>query len=317
MQRVLVYVYSLLVCSLLLDCCRSAPVDCQQEQERLRAQVKALELRIKQQQLQIERILKERENVHDTGASEVDETVNELGGRKLFADCAEIYNSGNRRSRFYRIQPLASPTSFIVYCDMTDGGGWTVIQRRTDGTENFDRAWSDYKQGFGNFQNLNGEYWIGNDNLNYLTSQGDYTVKFDLSDWDGGKQYAQYRSFRVQNEQNLYQLSFGEYSGTAGDSLSGTYHPEVAWWANHNGMRFSTKDRDNDRYEGNCAKEDNGGWWFNRCHSVNLNGRYYNRGPFTSKTDDGIVWYTWHGWWYSLKSTVMKIRPSEFVPSTE
>ncbi|XP_072352979.1 fibrinogen-like protein 1 [Scyliorhinus torazame] len=315
MQRVSGCVYSLLVCILLLGCCRSAPVDCQQEQERLRAQVKALELRIKQQQLQIEGIL--RENMLDVGASEVEETANELGGRKLFADCAEIYNNGNRRSKFYRIQPLASPTSFVVYCDMTDGGGWTVIQRRNDGTENFDRGWSDYKEGFGNFRNLNGEHWIGNDHLNYLTSQGDYTVKFDLADWDGGIRYAQYRSFRVQNEQNSYQLSFGEYSGTAGDSLSGTYHPEVAWWANHNGMRFSTKDRDNDRYEGNCAKEDKGGWWFNRCHSANVNGHYYNRGAFTSRTDDGIIWYTWHGWWYSLKATVMKIRPYEFVPSTE
>ncbi|XP_067842979.1 fibrinogen-like protein 1 [Heptranchias perlo] len=317
MQRVYLSVCSLLVCILLLSCCRLAPADCQQEQERLRAQVKALELRIKQQQLQIERILSERENVHGIGASEVDETTKNLGGRKLFADCAETYNSGNRRSGFYRIQPLASPTSFLVYCDMTEGGGWTVIQRRTDGSENFDRVWSDYKQGFGNFQSVNGEYWIGNDNLNYLTSQGDYTVKFDLIDWDGGKRYAQYKSFKVQNEQNLYQLSFGAYSGTAGDSLSGTYHPEVAWWANHNSMKFSTKDRDNDRYEGNCAKEDNAGWWFNRCHSANLNGHYYNNGPFTSRTDNGIVWYTWHGWWYSLKSTVMKIRPSEFVPSTQ
>ncbi|XP_048403079.1 fibrinogen-like protein 1 [Stegostoma tigrinum] len=316
MQRVSVCVCSLFVCILLLGCSRATPVDCQQEQERLRAQVKALELQIKRQQLQIQRLLNERENIHDTSASE-DGATNDVGGRNLFADCAEIYSSGARWSKFYRIQPLSSPTSFKVYCDMTDGGGWTVIQRRTDGSENFDRVWSDYKEGFGNFQSANGEYWIGNDNLNHLTSQGDYTLKIDLIDWDGGKRYAQYRSFRVQNEQNSYQLSFGEYSGTAGDSLSGTYHPEVTWWANHNGMRFSTKDRDNDRYEGNCAREDKAGWWYNRCHSANLNGHYYKRGPFTSKTDDGIVWYTWHGWWYSLKSTVMKIRPSEFVPSTE
>ncbi|XP_072426388.1 fibrinogen-like protein 1 [Chiloscyllium punctatum] len=316
MQRVLVCACSLLVCILLQDCSRAAPVDCQQEQERLRAQVKALELQIKQQQLQIQRLLSERENVHDTGASE-DDATNDLRGRNLFADCAEIYNNGNRQSMFYRIQPLSSPTSFKVYCDMRDGGGWTVIQRRTDGSENFDRVWSDYKEGFGNFQSANGEYWIGNDNLNHLTSQGDYNLKIDLTDWDGEKRNAQYRSFRVQNEQNSYQLTFGDYSGNAGNSLSGTFHPEVAWWANHNGMRFSTKDRDNDRYEGNCAREDKAGWWYNRCHSANLNGYYYMRGPFSSKTDDGIVWYTWHGWWYSLKSTVMKIRPSEFVPSRE
>ncbi|XP_072108737.1 fibrinogen-like protein 1 [Mobula birostris] len=317
MRRPFVSLRSLLVCISMLSCSRSEPVDCLQEQIRLRAQVKALELRIKQQQLQIERILRERENSQSIDASENDESLNELEGRKYFADCAEAYNSRKRNSGFYRIQPLSAPSSFLVYCDMTEGGGWTVIQRRTDGRENFDRVWSDYKQGFGNFQSVNGEYWIGNDNLHFLTSQGDYTVKIDLTDWEGEKRYAQYKHFKVQNEENSYVLSFGAYSGSAGDSLSGTYHPEVQWWANHNGMKFSTKDRDNDRYHGNCAKEDKGGWWFNRCHSANLNGHHYNKGPFNAKTDDGIIWYTWHGWWYSLKSTVMKIRPSEFVPASD
>ncbi|XP_009582713.1 PREDICTED: fibrinogen-like protein 1, partial [Fulmarus glacialis] len=111
-----------------------------------------------------------------------------------------------------------------------------------------------------------------------------------------------------------YEMSCGEYSGTAGDSLTGGFHPEVKWWADHQGMKFSTRDRDNDNYEGNCAEEEKAGWWFNRCHSANLNGLYY-KGPYTAKTDNGIVWYTWHGWWYSLKSVVMKVRPADFEPN--
>ena len=59
-------------------------------------------------------------------------------------------------------------------------------------------------------------------------------------------------------------VRIGEYSGTAGDSLTGNFHPEVQWWASHQRMKFSTWDRDNDNYEGNCAKEDQSGWWFNR-----------------------------------------------------
>lgn len=36
--------------------------------------------------------------------------------------------------------------------------GWTVVQRRFDGSENFDRNWEGYVNGFGS---LNGEYWLG------------------------------------------------------------------------------------------------------------------------------------------------------------
>ena len=54
-----------------------------------------------------------------------------------------------------------------VYCDMTrNGGGWTVIQRRINGSKNFNRNWQDYKNGFGSAE---GEYWIGNDVIHKLT----------------------------------------------------------------------------------------------------------------------------------------------------
>src|SRR5258705_937728 len=51
--------------------------------------------------------------------------------------------------------------SLQVYCDVdTDGGGWTVFQRRADITPHVDfyRGWDDYKAGFGD---LNGEFWLG------------------------------------------------------------------------------------------------------------------------------------------------------------
>lgn len=64
--------------------------------------------------------------------------------------------------------------------------------------------------------------------------------------------------------QDSYELNIGEYSGTAGDSLAVRSHPEVQWWGGHQRMKFSTWDRDHDNYEGNCAEEDQSGWWFNR-----------------------------------------------------
>lgn len=55
------------------------------------------------------------------------------------------------------------------------------------------------------------------------------------------------------------------YSGQAGDALSGGANMVEQWSASHNGMQFSTRDQDHDRYmQGSCAVENRGGWWYNR-----------------------------------------------------
>ncbi|XP_006893610.1 PREDICTED: fibrinogen-like protein 1 [Elephantulus edwardii] len=286
--------------------------DCLREQARLRSQVLLLETRVKLQQIKIANLLQENEvQFLDRGD---ENSIFDLGGKRQYADCSEIFNDGYERSGFYKIKPLQSQEEFSVYCDMSDGGGWTVIQRRSDGSENFNRGWNDYENGFGNFVQKNGEYWLGNKNLHLLTTQGEYTLKVDLADFEKNSRYAKYTHFKVADEKNSYELSIGGYSGTAGDSLAGQFSPEVQWWASHQRMKFSTWDKDNDNYEGNCAEEDKSGWWFNRCHASNLNGLYY-QGSYTANTDNGVVWYTWHGWWYSLKSVVMKIRPTDFFPN--
>ena len=74
----------------------------------------------------------------------------------------------------------------------------------------------------------------------------------------------------------------------------------------HNGMRFSTFDSDHDTVTGeNCAAKFRGAWWYSNCHDSNLNGLYL-AGHHTSFAD-GINWETWHGNYYSLKSSEMKI----------
>ncbi|CAL4229540.1 unnamed protein product, partial [Meganyctiphanes norvegica] len=59
-----------------------------------------------------------------------------------------------KKSGTYMITPCdSSPTKVVkVYCDMdTDGGGWTVIQRRDNYTqqEDFYTNWYEYAIGFG------------------------------------------------------------------------------------------------------------------------------------------------------------------------
>ncbi|XP_035685156.1 uncharacterized protein LOC118421761 [Branchiostoma floridae] len=215
-------------------------------------------------------------------------------------DCSDLLQEGYDSSGIYTIYPFSndvqdSGRSVGVFCDMyTDGGGWTVFQRRQDGSEDFYRGWADYKAGFGK---LDGEFWLGNDKLHRLTSQAQYELRVDLEDFEGNSAYAQYQVFTVGSEAERYNLTVGGYSGTAGDSMT----------AYHNGWPFSTKDRDYDGSTYPCAERCRGAWWYAHCHHSNLNGFYY-AGNHTSRAD-GVNWLAWRGFYYSLKHTEMKIRP--------
>ena len=142
---------------------------------------------------------------------------------------------------------------------MSDGG-WTVFQRRMDGTVHFYRSWADYVKGFGD---LNGEFWLGLNKVNRLTKNST-NLRVDLEDFEGNKKYATYNSFQVGNAVTKYTLHVSGYGGNAGDSLS-----------NHDGMKFSTYNQDNDVYSGNCAARFKGAWWYGCCHHSNLNGLYF------------------------------------------
>ncbi|XP_063430101.1 ficolin-1-like [Mytilus trossulus] len=95
----------------------------------------------------------------------------------------------------------------------TDGGGWTVFQRRRDGVTDFYRGWIDYERGFGNPEN---EFWLGNGNIHALTSQRRYQLRIDLKDFDGNTRYAVYSTFSIGDADSKYKLTIGGYTGTAG-----------------------------------------------------------------------------------------------------
>ncbi|XP_028411181.1 microfibril-associated glycoprotein 4-like [Dendronephthya gigantea] len=216
--------------------------------------------------------------------------------RKSGLHCADLYEKGKNKSRIYEINP-DEKGSFKVFCDMTtSGGGWTVFQRRLDGSVDFYRGWQDYKQGFGN---LSGEYWLGLDKIHTMTIISQNELRIDMEDTSGNTRYAHYDLFKVSSESEKYKLNVGGYNGTAGDSLK-----------KHDGMAFSTKDSDNDIGRANCAVSFKGAWWYRACHDSNLNGLYHYG---DHKSDgDGVNWRHWKDHYYSLKSTSMKIRPREF-----
>ena len=105
--------------------------------------------------------------------------------------------------------------NFNVRCDMTtDGGGWTVFQRRQDGSVDFYRVWDDYKNGFGN---MSGEFWLGLENIKRLTKDNDKELRVDLEDFEGEKKYAKYETFKVESEK--YKLLVEGYSGECKQSM--------------------------------------------------------------------------------------------------
>ncbi|XP_004088899.1 ficolin-2 isoform X1 [Nomascus leucogenys] len=209
--------------------------------------------------------------------------------------CKDLLDRGHFLSGWHTIY-LPDCQRLTVLCDMdTDGGGWTVFQRRVDGSVDFYRDWAAYKQGFGSQL---GEFWLGNDNIHALTARGTSELRVDLVDFEDNHQFAKYRSFKVADEAEKYNLVLGAFvEGSAGDSLT-----------SHNNQSFSTKDQDNDLNTGNCAVVYQGAWWYKNCHVSNLNGRYL-RGTHGSFAN-GINWKSGKGYNYSYKVSEMKLRPA-------
>ncbi|XP_066518125.1 fibrinogen gamma chain [Hoplias malabaricus] len=238
-------------------------------------------------------------------------------------DCQEVANKGGKTSGLYYIQPARAPAPFLVYCEIDSfGRGWTVLQRRRDGSVDFNRKWIPYKEGFGYLSpDDSTEFWLGNEKIHQLSVQSSvpYVLRIEMVDWDGIKKYADYATFKVSPEVDKYRLTYAYYyGGDAGDAFDGYDFGDDAsdkYQTSHNGMQFSTPDSDNDKYDGNCATQDGSGWWMNRCHAAHLNGKYYRGGKYTEKDagqygfDNGIIWATWHSRWYSMKETTMKIIP--------
>ncbi|XP_074066764.1 ficolin-2-like isoform X2 [Macrotis lagotis] len=208
--------------------------------------------------------------------------------------CKDLLDQEKILSGWYTIYPYDC-TPMTVFCDMdTDGGGWTVFQRRADGSVNFFRDWAAYKRGFGSQL---GEFWLGNENLHRLTTQKNNELRIDLQDLQQNHFFAKYASFQILGETEKYKLILGNFvEGNAGDSM---YY--------HQNKPFSTKDQDNDENVGNCAQIFKGAWWYGSCHHANLNGLYL-QGNHESYAD-GINWKTGKGLKYSYKVSEMKFRP--------
>ncbi|XP_038061078.1 uncharacterized protein LOC119731866 [Patiria miniata] len=203
------------------------------------------------------------------------------------SDCQRLYNVGVKGSGIYTIYPAGKYKNRMkVYCDMdTEPNGWIVFQKRFDGSVNFTRNWTEYRDGFGD---LSGEFWLGNEKLRLLTSTHRWALRVDLVD-DQGK---------------TEQINVNKFSVKGNDYTLGRDSP-ASDFPQFNQHKFSTYDNDQDDEEPyNCADRQGGGWWFGACSddiSYSLNGKYH---------DGGLKWTGWaeHVIVKSIVKCEMKLR---------
>ncbi|KAM4545483.1 angiopoietin-related protein 5 [Odontesthes bonariensis] len=233
-------------------------------------------------------------------------------------DCSDIKDSllsvvPKIPSGIYIVHPENTDSSFEVFCEMDYmGGGWTVMQRRTDGLTDFKRPWADYADGFGH---LAGEHWLGLKKVFHIVNQKEtrFQLHVALVSKDDVTSYASYDDFRLDNDMQSFRIHLGRYAGSAGDAFRG-YDQEQ----NQDTAPFSASDVDNDGCNPFCAmanssvescsiQHNHTGWWFNQCGLANLNCSPED-GEKNQRTC--ILWDTWrhNGVPHTIKSVTMKIR---------
>ncbi|XP_066927213.1 ficolin-2-like [Clytia hemisphaerica] len=196
-------------------------------------------------------------------------------------DCLDFYNAGHKKNGLYLLGRRAF-SSQQIFCDQTtQGGGWTVFQRRHDGSVDFQQNWATYRSGFGS---LLGEFWLGNEHIRDLTKSPFAPKKSQLLINMRMKRktqmvYAKYEQFSIGDEMDKYLLFLGK-------QLTGNV-PSLTVFNNHNNTRFSTYDQDNDKWPRSCSQSyGRAGWWYTSCYNTLLNGVY----KFTSPSRGEIAW---------------------------
>ncbi|XP_047443015.1 angiopoietin-related protein 4-like [Mugil cephalus] len=266
-----------------------------QQQDKLEKQ--SLHLKALQSKVGHKRVKSHRRRDEETALRGEAELIYFESG--LAKDCHDLFARGQRASGVYTIQPENSEP-FNVLCEITSEGGWTVIQKRQDGSQNFNQLWESYKRGFGS---LNGEFWLGLSNIHSLSKQGQYVLQVELSDERGQQQAARYR-FHLDGEEKKFALHLEQESAVQDDVMT----------TGASGLPFSTADQDNDLAEDvNCAELLSGGWWFSSCGESNLNGKYPRR-PSTLRRQQSrrqaMFSSITKGQRNSLRTTLLKIAPA-------
>ncbi|XP_064550723.1 ficolin-1-like [Drosophila montana] len=173
--------------------------------------------------------------------------LNSCEEKPVYRGCTDIADAPG----IHKISP-DQEGPFDVLCDRTTAGpGWTVIQQRINGKEDFYRDWATCREGFGAFH---GDFFLGLEKIHRLTRAQLHELYIHMEGFDGDINYRKYAQFAISGEKDQYTLiTLGKSEGSATDDLL----------QHHKDHKFTTYDRDNDNLNsGNCAIEYGGGWWY-------------------------------------------------------
>lgn len=219
-------------------------------------------------------------------------------------------------SAVYLIQPewpFRDPIP--VFCDQEyESGGWTVIQRRIDGTQSFERTDKDYVNGFGN---VDAEYWLGFEHIYQLLTYAPHELAILLEDFSGNQFHAKYEHVEMIKYENdripsYYLRKCESYNGNAGDFIMKARQSSYDERNGTTTVEYIPTDRGHSFAEyGHDPYY--GGFWIESASASNLNGRYILKNDIdTNYLQDDWHYATFLHWGDievgTIKATKMMIR---------
>ena len=126
------------------------------------------------------------------------------------------YPKRNRTTRCLDLRVGSTETISDVFCPISshdhEHHQWLLIQNRQSNHIQFNQTWMEYQRGFGNIRNQS-DFWIGNDNLYWLTNNYPCRLKIELTDWHNETRKAIYELFQIANGHEDYRIQLDGYNG--------------------------------------------------------------------------------------------------------